>query len=171
MAAGGPAGGVRQRLCEVQEVELRCGEVLHGPVPQLRQEAVFGDGGQGHLDRDPGCSAGEGGCSGAGCDEDRERQAEPRPSAKKKPRLCRAQSKHAHLVDGILQITVRGHDFAVLYEGMGKAEFWMEALPENIEFFHSELQKDEPKNRKAKAKKKTKAPAARRAGEEGSGSD
>ena len=102
---------------------------------------------------------------------DSDEEAEPRPSAKKKPRLCRTQSKHAHLVDGILQITVRGHDFAVLYEGMGKAEFWMEALPENIEFFHSELQKDEPKNRKAKAKKKTKAPAARRAGEEGSGSD
>ena len=90
---------------------------------------------------------------------DSEEDPEPRPSGKKAPKPVKAAAKHAHLVDGILEVTVRGQQFAVLYEGIGLADFWMEASAANFEFLQSELLKDAPKDRKAKKKAKAKAAA------------
>ena len=76
----------------------------------------------------------------------------PNPPKKKKRKAQRATAKDAIHVPPIMDVNIDGHKMAILYEGLGTFNFWMELTEVNLNWLNDKLKDANVKSRKAKQK-------------------
>ena len=74
----------------------------------------------------------------------------------KKPQVVKAQSKHALVLPLKFTISVQGHEFQVLFDGIGTKSVWIEMSEVNLKWLKSAVDRSEQKPRK---KRRTSRPA------------
>ena len=77
---------------------------------------------------------------------------DPNPPKKKKRKAQRATAKDAIHVPPIMDVNIDGHKMAILYEGLGMFNFWMELTEVNLNWLNDKLKDANVKSRKAKQK-------------------
>ncbi|CAE7556444.1 unnamed protein product [Symbiodinium sp. CCMP2592] len=66
----------------------------------------------------------------------------------KKPQVVKARSKHALVLPLKFTISVQGHEFQVLFDGIGTKSVWIEFSEENLKWLKNSVDSSEQKPRK-----------------------